>query len=114
MIKHGGAWHLGELTGCLQESSKICVLNLCLDTIQKYESEKKESLDSKAKTKLTIDLLRVTKVESQRKFDLIDRYVKRECLTTEEGKKVKAQMERERIEMEEEQHRKEARAARNR
>lgn len=110
MIKHGAAWHLEELTNCLQEDSKLSVLNLCLGTIHDYEKDKDKTLGSKAKTKLTLDLLRTAEVDSQVKFELLDENVKNGFLSKEECEEVKIQMEKERLELEEEQRQKMARA----
>lgn len=110
MIKHGGAWHLGELTTSLQENSKLCVLDLCLNTIKDYETDKKQNLGSRAKTKLVTDLLRVTNVESATKFKIIDKYVDNDLITLDEKAEIKLQMEKERLEIEENERQKKERA----
>lgn len=101
MVKHGGAWHIGELTSTFKETSKLGVLDLCLMTLKGYNEEKKGNITSKAKTKLAVDLLRLTKIDASVKFKVLDKYTEDELLTPDENAEVKLQMEKERLKMEE-------------
>lgn len=106
MITHGGAWHIEELTECLDEKSKLSVAKLCLRTIDGYEKNKKKNISSDSKMKLIMKLFQVANLNYEQKMETLDLYVGN-GLNSEEVKMMKNKMELERLQKEDEQLKKE-------
>lgn len=101
IIKHGNAWHLGELTSCLNAQGKIAVGDLCIDSIDSFEKNKQKNINTKVKTKFLLDLYRTIDIDYDKKMNKMDKYESDGILTEEESCFIKSEMERERIEKEE-------------
>lgn len=115
MKKWGGAWHLRELVQSLEEESKLEVIIITLDAVDryaKYEDEKK-SITSNGKVKLVVDLLELTKLPAERKRETLDSLVGN-GLTVEESASVLVKADASKAEKEQKEIEKQARILKER
>ena len=94
IIKYGAAWHLNELTRTLEkEKSKLTVLDLCLDSMTDYETNKNKQIPPETKEKLIVELLMNTKIKERQKYDKIDEIMKKGIFEENSGDELKRKLQ---------------------